>query len=56
MLVSITCITLAPNGYQDPPDGPETILRNWSALATDDVTSREEATRSTLEKRFIKTP
>ena len=54
MLVSITCITLAPSGYQDPPDGPDTILRNWSALAIDDVTKSDEAIKIAPEIRFIK--
>jgi hypothetical protein len=30
---SITCMIFAPSGYHDPPDGPDTIRTNVSALA-----------------------
>ena len=33
MLLSSVCITFAPKGYHEPPEGPDTILTNWSAFA-----------------------
>ena len=52
----MTCITLAPNGYHDPPDGPETIRTNWSAFAIEVDIISDEATNKALEIRFIKSP
>ena len=34
---------LAPSGYQEPPEGPDTILINVSALATFAKKANEDA-------------
>ena len=52
ILLSSVCITFAPKGYHEPPEGPDTILTNWSAFAIV-ATILIEDTRAKVFKNFF---